>query len=51
MGGGSGGGEMGERGQRCQLPLVKYLSPGDVMSSTVTTVNSTVLHIGKLLRD
>lgn len=31
--------------------LLKSVSPGEAMSSTVTTLNNTVLHICKLLRE
>ena len=31
--------------KRYKLPVRKYISPGDVMDSTVTIVNNTVLDI------
>ena len=44
-GGWPGLGETGEGGQRSTLPVIRQISPGDVMYSMVTTVNNTVLYI------
>ena len=41
LGGGGGNGEMLIKGY--QLPAIRWLSSGDLMYSTVTVINSTVL--------
>lgn len=36
--------------KRYKLPFIRQISPGNIMSSMVTTVYDTVLYICKLLR-
>ena len=37
--------------KRYRLPVIKQISPGDVMNSIVTIVNNIVLHIQKAPRE
>lgn len=46
-----GGAAKGKGGQRYKLPVIKSISHRDGMYSMMTTVNKTVLHICKLLRE
>ena len=39
--GGVGEVQMGERGQKLKPPVIRYVSPGDVMYGLVTTINNT----------
>ena len=41
---------MGEGWQKVQTSVIKYKTPGDIMYSTVTKVNSIVFYITKLQR-
>ena len=43
--------EMDEEDQKYKLPAIRSIHPGDLMYSIVAVVNSTVLHIWKLLRE
>ena len=42
-------GEVSEGSQRYKRPLIKWISPWDVIDGMVTTVNNTTLYIWKLL--
>ena len=39
-----------KRIKRCKLPVIKQISPGNVIYNMVTALNNTILHISKLLR-